>query len=302
MKSHPQHGWLCCTSGWPLAIVAALILASCSAPSEPLGARRLASEPPGAGFNLPSARVGLVCTSTLPLLRIQWPQSRHEALRQVDSEAYQVLGTAGAFLPAAVAVTPYLSAEALAAGLGGISEKKRASSWDAYQEAMPKALIPEGIRQAAAQQAATRGVTNLFLVVKPWPQVEPEQFQRMAFFIAGTLTWLPRGVTVTNYLRSQGADAVLELAVSNAALAGKLGRDKPLALSFDLETRLVRLENATIQGRLQLHYQGPSKHFAEWMQDGGRPFLDELQTAYRACAGQILDWWQSGSVTSAPVR
>lgn len=280
-----------------LALGVLFILAGCSAPSEPLGVRRLASEPPS--FHLPGARVGLVSTSTLPLLRIQWPQSRREALGQVDAEAYHVLGTAGAFFPAAVAVAPFLSAEALAAGLGGVSEKKRASGWEAYQEAMPKALLPEGLRQAVAQQAEARGVTNLFLVVKPWPQVDPEQFQRMAFFIAGTLTWLPRGVTVTNYLRSQGADAVLELAVSNAALAGKLGRDQPLALSFDLETRLVRFENAALLGRLQLHYQGPSKRFAEWMQDGGRPFLAELQTAYHACAGQILDWWESGSATSA---
>ncbi len=297
-KPGPRRG----TGWWFSALAAAALLAGCAAPSEPLGARRLASDPPHPDFNLPRARVGLVCTSTLPLLRIQWPQSRREAMREVDSQAYRVLGTAGAFFPAAFAAAPYLSAEALAAGVGGISEKDRARNWEAYQEAMPKVLIPEGIRRAVADQAQIRGDTNLFLVGKPWPQVDPKQFQRMAFFIAGTLAWLPRGVTVTNYLRSQGADSVLELAVNNAALAGKLGRDQPVALSFDLEARLIRLEDAAIQGRLQLHYQGPSKHFAEWMQDGGGPFLAELQTAYRACAGQILDWWQSGSATPAPVR
>ncbi len=285
-------------SGWHWALIAA-VLAGCAAPAEAPGARRVASDPVPAGFTLPAARVGLVCTSTLPLLRIQWPQSRREALSQVDSEAYKVLGTAGAFFPAAIATAPYLSAEALSAEVGGISEKERARNWEAYQDAMPKVLIPEGIRRAVAEQAHACGATNLFLIAKPWPQVEPEQFQRMAFFIAGTLAWLPRGVTATNYLRSQGADSVLELAVSNAALAGKLGRDRPLALSFDLDVRLIRIEDAAVQGRLQLRYQGPAKRFVEWMRNGGEPFLEELQSAYRTCASQIIDWWQPAAVAPA---
>ncbi|MCZ7635400.1 MAG: hypothetical protein M5U12_04720 [Verrucomicrobia bacterium] len=75
-------------------------------------------------------------------------------------------------------------------------------------------MVHEALRQTVAAEARARGWTNLFLVAKPWPAERPEQFARMAFFLAATLAWLPPGTNPIDYLRAQGADAVLELEVT----------------------------------------------------------------------------------------
>jgi hypothetical protein len=242
--------------------------------------------------------VGLISTSTLPLLRVQWPLRRKEALRQASDEADNILYYASVFFPAAFATAPYLTARAASASAAGLSDAEFRRAYEAYEAALPQMLVHEGLRRAVADRARARGWTNFVLVPKPYPPGDRAQFQRMAYFMAATLAWLPKGTDGADYLRAQGTDQVLELRVGNAALAGKLGTDRPLALSFDLEARWWVVVGDAGQSRIALKYVGRERRFAEWMADGGQPFLQELQRAYLSCAEVILDWCGSGGVAA----
>lgn len=185
---------------------------------------------------------------------------------------------------------PYLTARAASASAAGLSDEEFQQAWRTYETTLPLMLVHDGLRRAVAEQARARGWTNYVLVAKPYPPGERAQFERMAYFIAATLAWLPPGVTVPEYLREQHADQVLELGVYNAALAGKRGTDRPLALSFEIEARWWDVAGNSELGRLRLRYVGRGQRFSEWMAAGGEPFLEELLTAYLACTGVILDW------------
>ena len=237
-----------------------------------------------------TARVGMISTSSLPLLRIQWPLRRREALGRVADETESILYYASVFFPAAFATVPYISAQAASAGVAGLSDAEFQQARQTYEAALPLMLVHDGLRRAVADQARARGWTNYFLVPKPYPPGDRAQFERMAYFIAATLAWVPKETTAPEYLRAQHADLVLELGVHNAALAGQLGTDRPLALSFDLDVRWCRVADNAELSRLQLRYAGRKQRFSEWMAAGGEPFLVELQTAYLACAEAILDW------------
>jgi hypothetical protein len=238
------------------------------------------------------ARVGIVSTSSLPLLRVQWPQSKREALRTVEQESDNILGVAAIFWPAAFATVPYLGVQAASASLTGLSEERRQHAVPTFESALPLMLVHEGLRRAVAQQSGQRGLTNLFLVEKPYPPGDRRPFQRMAYFIAATLAWLPPGESANEYLRRLNANAVLELVVSQAALAGQRGNNRPLGFSFEVEARLVRLEDGKLDGRVRLAYAGPRRRFADWMAGEGQSLLEELERAYALTAEQILDWWE----------
>ncbi len=275
------------------ALTGMLLLAvpSCST-SKPEGLEIQASampEPPPA-LRLRDASVGLISTSTLPLLRIQWPQSRRQALQDVAGETENILYYAAACFPAAFAAVPYISARAASARAAGLPDETFQRLWQEHGKNLPQLLVHDGLRQTLASAAQARGMTNWFLVTKAYPPGDRKQFERMAYFLAATLAWLPSGTGAIAYLQAQQAEVVVELAVANAGLVGQPGVNKPLSLSFDLEVRVWTPAEPTAIARLALRYRGRAQRFASWMADGGRPFLDELQSAYDACARGVLDW------------
>ena len=279
------------TVGLWLAVLAVLLSAGC-ATNPPRGVQIMSAGPSPATLRLPpnAAQVGIISTSSLPLLRIQWPLRRQEALGQVSDEADNLLYHAAVFFPAAFATVPYLTARAASAGAAGLSDTEFQQARQTYGAALPLMLVHDGLRRTVVDQARARGWTNYTLVPKPYPPGDRAQFEGMAYFIAATLAWLPKGMTVAEYLRTHQADPVLELRIRNAALAGKLGTDRPLALSFDLEAGWWSVAQNTELSRLELRYGGRQRRFSEWMANGGEPFLVELQSAYLACAEVILDW------------
>ena len=278
------------SSGRVLAL--ALVALGGCATKPPQGVRVLdAGPPPSASERVYGAvPVGLISTSTLPLLRVQWPLRRKEAMRQVSDEADNILYYASIFFPAAFATTPYLTARAAAASAAGLSDAEFRRAYATYEASLPQMLVHEGLRRAVADRARARGWTNCMRIPKPYPPGDRAQFEGMAYFMAATLAWLPNGTSAADYLRAQGIGEVLELRIRNAALAGKLGTDRPLALSFDLEARWWRVGNDAKLSRITLQYAGRERRFGEWMADGGQPFLEELERAYLACAEVILDW------------
>ena len=249
----------------------------------------------------PPPRVGLISTNPLPLLRIQWPRTRQQALADVEEDAAHFLGGfmtyAGFLWPAAFATTPYLSARATAAGLSGISTAEFRRRWEAYSDRLSQVLVHDALRHIVAAEARARGWTNLFLVSKPWPAEQPEQFARMAFFLAATLAWLPPGTNPVDYLRAQGAEAVLELEVTGAALAGKPGTNPPLTLSYRLEARLRPAPTQPPVARLRLAYRSKPRKFDHWMERDAQLFQEELRSSYLQCADHILDWYQATLAT-----
>jgi len=277
---------------WALTLALALLALGGCATKPPQGVRVLdAGLPPGIlEQRHQPGPVGLISTSTLPLLRVQWPLRRKEAMRQVSDEADNILYYASIFFPAAFATTPYLTARAATASVSGLSDAEFRRAYETYEASLPQMLVHEGLRRAVADRARARGWTNYLPIPKPYPPGDRAQFQGMAYFMAATLAWLPKGTNAADYLRAQGIGEVLELRIRNAALAGKFGTDRPLALSFDLEARWWRLADDADVSRIALQYTGRERRFAEWMADGGQPFLEELEGAYRACAEAILDW------------
>lgn len=211
-------------------------------------------------------------------------------MRQVSDEADNILYYASIFFPAAFATAPYLTARAASASAAGLSDSEFRRAYETYEASLPQMLVHEGLRRAVADRARSRGWSNYMLIPKPYPPGDRAQFDRMAYFIAATLAWLPKGTSAADYMRAQGTEQVLEIQIRNAALAGQFGTDRPLALSFDLEARWWRVGEDLGSNRVAMHYAGPERRFAAWMEDGGQPFLDELEGAYRACADAILDW------------
>lgn len=274
-----------------LVLLGLLLFAGCAAPA-PTGVQVLSTRlaPTTRGSSVDTAPVGIISTSSLPLLRVQWPLSRRETLRRSSDQTEEILYHAAFFWPAAFATVPYLSAQAASARLAGLSETEFKRARETYQATLPLLLVHDGLRRAVADVARARGWANWALVPKPYPPGDPAQFERMAYFLAATLAWLPKGTNALEYLRAQPTDTVLELEVNNAALAGKLGADRPLALSFDLEVRCWRIAEANEPSRLRLRYEGRKRRFVQWMAQGGEPFLHELQNAQVACARVIVDW------------
>lgn len=258
--------------------------------------------PPSAQAS-PLPRAGLISTNPLPLLRIQWPRTRQQALADLSTDANRFLWGfmtyAGVLWPATFATTPYLSARAAAAGLSGVSSEEFHRLWEAHSDRLSQVVVHEALRQTVAAEARARGWTNLFLVAKPWPAERPEQFARMAFFLAATLAWLPPGTNPIDYLRAQGADAVLELEVTGAALAGKPGTNPPLTLSYRLEARLRPALTHPPVARLRLAYRSEPQKFDRWMERDAELFLRELQSSCLQCAELILDWYQAALTAAA---
>lgn len=277
----------------PLTLV---VLAGCA--TDPgRGVTVLERQSPPAPPFASAPRVGLISTNPLPLLRIQWPRTRQQALAEVEEDATHFLGGfmayAGFLWPAAFATTPYLSARAAAAGLSGLSSEEFHRLWEAHSDRLSQVVVHDALRQTVAAEARARGWTNLFLVSKPWPAERPEQFARMAFFLAATLAWLPPGTNPVDYLRAQGADAVLELEVTGAALAGKPGSNPPLTLSYRLEARLRPAPTRPPVARLRLAYRSKPRKFDHWMERDAQLLREELQSSYLECADLILDWYQA---------
>lgn len=268
-------------------------LCGCSSPPRP-GVQVTQSRAVPGSFDLPGERVGIVSTSAPPLLHIQWPLRRREALRGASDEAEHVLEgvmTYASFLwPAAFLTTPYVSARAAGAAVAGVSDEEFRTAWEAHGTLASEILVHESLRQAVSQAAHSRGWSNWFPVPKPRPPGDQTQFNRMAYFLAATLAWLPRGTNVVEYLTAQGARYVLEIEVSGVALAGKPGVHPPLALSYRVEARLLEDAGRRISGVLSLAYRSERRRFEEWMEPDATPFRRELQSSCRQCADIILDW------------
>ncbi|MBE7499503.1 MAG: hypothetical protein HS113_04190 [Verrucomicrobiales bacterium] len=281
----------------PLTLV---VLAGCA--TDPgRGVTVLERQSPPSPPASPPPRVGLISTNPLPLLRIQWPRTRQQALADFSEDANHFLWGfmtyAGFLWPAAFATTPYLSARAAAVGLSGLSSQEFHRLWEAHSDRLSQVLVHDGLRQTIAAEARARGWTNVFLVSKPWPAGQPEQFARMAFFLAATLAWLPPDTHPADYLRAQGADAVLELEVTGAALAGKPGTNPPLTLSYRLEARLRPAPTQPPVARLRLAYRSKPRKFDHWMENDAQLFREQLQSSYLQCADHILDWYQATLAT-----
>lgn len=271
----------------------ACVLCGCSSPPQ-TGVQVTRSEPPAARLWLPTAPVGIVSTSVPPLLHIQWPLRRSEALDGVSDEAEHVLGgvmTYASFLwPAAFLTTPYVSARAAGAAMAGVSDEEFRTAWEAHGTLASEILVHESLRQAVGQAAHSRGWSNWFLVPKPRPPGDQTQFNRMAYFLAATLAWLPRGTNAVEYLTTQGARYVLEIEVSGVALAGRPGVHPPLALSYRVDARLLEDAGRRTSGVLSLTYRSDARRFEEWMEPDASLLRRELQSACRRCADILLDW------------
>lgn len=76
---------------WVMAL-AALFVAGCAS-NEPQGVEivSVGSSPANRTLMAACSPVGIISTSSLPLLRIQWPLRRQEALGQVSDEAGNIL-------------------------------------------------------------------------------------------------------------------------------------------------------------------------------------------------------------------
>jgi hypothetical protein len=241
-----------------------------------------------------------------PLLHIQWPLRRREALGGVSDEAEHLLEgvmTYASFLwPAAFLTTPYVSARAAGAAGAGVSEEEFRRAWDAHGTLASEILVHESLRQAVSQAAGTRGWSNWFLVPKPRPPGDQAQFNRMAYFLAATLAWLPRGTNAVEYLTAQGARYVLEIEVFGVALAGKPGVHPPLTLSYGVEARLLESSGLRRAAALSLTYRSSGeRRFEQWMEPDATPFRSELQSSCRQCADRIIEWCAgiSGAVDPA---
>jgi len=91
------------------------------------------------------------------------------------------------------------------------------------------------------------------------------------------------------HFKEKGIDTVMELTVLSIGFEGKGGEDPDLLLLVDVKTRVVGVSDAAILYENKLEYRSPKRKFTKWIKNEGRPFIEELGTAYSSISGKVLE-------------
>jgi len=180
------------------------------------------------------------------------------------------------------------------AGARGVSEQKLAWADSAVIRLVQESSLQESIRAEVLRQAEQRTSHKIALVKKPFPAGEEQEFSRMSCVMAGTLAWVPEGQSRQYYLRSQGIDTALEIQLLYPALNSEGTKpnditNPPMALSMEVRTSLIRVQDNEPLYSFAMKYQGPGRKFAAWAANDAASLREELQHCYQAVAAAIID-------------
>ena len=170
--------------------------------------------------------------------------------------------------------------------LAGVSETTIARTDSAVGKSMRELNFPESLRAGVANSFKQQGGW-VVLVEKPFPPGDRTELTQMSCLMASTLAWLPKGVSRTDCLASQGADTVLELQLIHPGLRGEGTVNPSLAFCVQVEAQLTDVASGRKLAGCTLHYRGEAHKFSRWGANDAKLLREEL-TRFCSLAGDAI--------------
>jgi hypothetical protein len=181
-------------------------------------------------------------------------------------------GLAGLFV--LVIAAGAAAAGAVIGGIYGTATAIPSEKVGEIEACLKKALIElkmqESLRNVFFEKAKEQTNFNFILIEEGGPKTPDEKINYEHF-------------------KGKGIDTVIELGVLSIGFEGKGGKDPDLLLIVDVRTRVVSVSDATVIYENKLEYRSPKRKFTEWIKDEGRPFIEELGTAYNSISEKIVE-------------
>ena len=155
----------------------------------------------------------------------------------------------------------------------GESEAKLAAALPAMTNALAELRFEETLRSRLAQSIELEAASPVE-ISQPRPDIHPAPADQLRTFYSDLIT--------------QGVDAVIEINIRTAALSGRKTPNPPLALSIQLQLRIVDLRDGKELDLFEVRYRGRKQRFVQWARSNAKPFREEVERCYQMLTKQVV--------------